>query len=51
MAEKYTDRPRRNIQKGGVTVFRMSLYPCILYTLRVLYGRETLVESVICLKR
>ena len=29
----------------------MSLYPCILYTLRVLYGRETLVELVMCLKR
>ena len=24
--------------------FRMSLYPCILHTLRVLYDRETLVE-------
>ena len=29
----------------------MSLYPCILHTLRVLYGRETLVEFVMCLKR
>ena len=24
--------------------FRMTLYPCILHTLRVLYDRETLVE-------
>ena len=31
--------------------FYISLYPCILHTLRVLYGRETLVELVMCLKR
>ena len=29
----------------------MSLYPCSLHTSRVLYGRETLVEPVICLKK
>ena len=29
----------------------MSLYPCILHTLRVLDGRETLVEPVTCLKK
>ena len=29
----------------------MSLYTCVLHTLRVLYGRETLVELVLCLKR
>ena len=39
------------IQKGGEAVFLMSLYPCILHTLRVLYDRETLVELVMCLKR
>ena len=27
------------------------LYPCIFHTLRVLYGRETLIELVMCLKR
>ena len=31
--------------------FRMSLYTCVSHTLRVLYGRETLVELVMCLKR
>ena len=42
----------KNIQKRRCGSFRMSLYPCILHTLRVLYDRETLVESlVICLKR
>ena len=40
-----------DIQNGGVAVFRMLLYPCILHTLRILYGRETLVELVMCLKR
>ena len=34
----------KNIQKRRCGSFRMSLYPCILHTLRVLYDRETLVE-------
>ena len=29
----------------------MLLYTCVFHTLRVLYGRETLVELVMCLKR
>ena len=29
----------------------MSLYTCIIHTLVILYGRETLVELVMCLKR
>ena len=29
----------------------MSLYTCVLHTLRVLYGRKTLVELVMCVKR
>ena len=34
----------KNIQKRRYSSFRLSLYPCILHTLRVLYDRETLVE-------
>ena len=41
----------KNIQKRVCGTFRMSLYLCILHTLRVLYGRETLIELVMCLKR
>ena len=41
----------KNIQKRRCGTFRMSLYTCVLHTLRVLYGRETLVELVMCLKR
>ena len=39
------------MNKQGCVSFRLSLYPGILHTLRVLYDRETLVEPVICLKR
>ena len=39
------------ISKWRCGTFRMSLHPCILHTLRVCYGSETLVELVMCLKR
>ena len=34
----------KKVQKRRCGSFRMSLYTCILHTLRVLYDRETLVE-------
>ena len=34
----------KKFQKRRCGSFRMSLYTCILHTLRVLYDRETLVE-------
>ena len=34
-----------------MAVFHVSLYLCISHALRVLYGREILVEPVMCLKR
>ena len=42
--KKKKKKMMKNIQKRRCGSFRMSLYPCILHTLRVLYDRETLVE-------
>ena len=42
--KKKKKKMMKNIQKRRCGSFRMSLYTCILHTLRVLYDRETLVE-------
>ena len=42
--KKKKKKMMKNIQKRRCGSFRMSLYPYILHTLRVLYDRETLVE-------
>ena len=42
--KKKKKKKMKNIPKRRCGSFHMSLYRCILHTLRVLYDRETLVE-------